>query len=146
MFTLLMPDKLIHRADGNNFGLSIIFIKQKKSYWILSEALNKVDKDMKVIMLLFFEDMIPCKEVAKANSAKGQKKVFGKLFLIPFSLWYMDLSNIHSLFPFPFHISIIKFPFQRPILYERTGFFCFFRLIQKVDQKQMCLDQRICPQ
>ncbi|KAI5437977.1 hypothetical protein KIW84_023925 [Lathyrus oleraceus] len=71
--------KLSVKTVGNDSGLQDRFSKDVKSYHVLYEALRKVYKDMKVIMLPFSEDMIPCKEVAKASFAKRRKKVFGKL-------------------------------------------------------------------
>lgn len=47
------------------------FSKCSKSYWVFYESLNEVDRDMKAIMVSFFDDLIPCKEVVKADSVEG---------------------------------------------------------------------------
>lgn len=83
------------------FWSSDNFFKGVESYWVPYEALNEVDKKMKVILVYFFEDMIPCKEVTKASSAKGRKEVFGKLFSFFFFVGMWTCSVFIHLSSFP---------------------------------------------
>lgn len=57
------------------------FFECDKSYWIPYDALNDANKDMKEIMILFSNGLIPCKEVAKTGSMeKCNMKKFVFLF------------------------------------------------------------------
>lgn len=56
------------------------FSKGVKSYWGSNETLNEVDKGMKVILLSFYDDLIPCMQVEKASVVERQKQVFGMKF------------------------------------------------------------------
>lgn len=55
---------------------------------------------MKAIMVSFSNDLIPCKEVAKADSVEGQTKVFGKLFIY-FFYGHTKFFSLYLLIYFP---------------------------------------------
>lgn len=77
------------------------FSEYTKIYWVFHDSLNDTDKDMKEVMVSFFDDLITYKEVEKTGSMEDQQWVFGKLSCVLHYLCkHIVIFNLHSLLSF----------------------------------------------